>query len=111
MEIVDTRIPDVSMNNIDESKQILANNIIANIYPLFNDLHKGKEKEAVKYKDSILKLKSVLKHEKDSIDALLVRYSKAKKISKIMLAFERHCFPPSTPTCCWAKRMDLACYL
>ena len=84
MEIVDTRIPDVSMNNIDESKQILANNIIANIYPLFNDLHKGKEKEAVKYKDSILKLKSVLKHEKDSIDALLVRYSKAKKISKIL---------------------------
>lgn len=84
MEIIDTKIPDVTVHNIDESKQILANNIISNVYPLFNDLHKGKEKEAIKYKDSILKLKSVLKHEKDSIDALLVRYSKAKKISKIL---------------------------
>lgn len=84
MEIIDTKIPDVTVHNIDESKQILANNIISNIYPLFNDLHKGKEKEVVKYKDSILKLKSVLKHEKDSIDALVVRYSKAKKISKIL---------------------------
>lgn len=84
MKIIKTKIPDVTMNNIDESKQILANNIIANVYPLFNDLHKGKEKEAIRHKQGLSKLKSVLKHEKDSIKALLVRYSKAKKISKIL---------------------------
>ena len=84
MEIIETRIPDITDSNIDEAKEILANNIIANVYPLFNDMHKGKEKEAIKYEDNLSKLRSVLKHEKDSINALLVRYSKAKKISKIL---------------------------
>lgn len=84
MKILQTKIPDVTINNIEESKQILADNIIANVYPLFNNLHKGKEKEAINYKDKLSKLKSILKHEKDSINNLLVRYSKAKKISKIL---------------------------
>jgi hypothetical protein len=84
MNITQTKIPDVSTNNIEESKQILANNIISNVYPLFNDIHKGKEKEVIKYEGNISKLKSVLKHEKDSINFLLVRYSKVKKISKIL---------------------------
>ena len=84
MEIIETKIPDVTVNNIDETKEILADSIIANVYPLFNDLHKGKEKEAINYKQKLAKLKSILKHEKDSISALLVRYSKAKKISKIL---------------------------
>jgi len=84
MNITETKIPDVTIENIDKSKEILANNIIANVYPLFNDLHKGKEKESIKYKNQLLKLKSVLKHEKDSINGMLVRYSKAKKISKIL---------------------------
>jgi len=84
MKILETKIPDVTKENIDQSKEILANNIIENIYPLFNDMHKGKEKEAVSYKNNLSKLRSVLKHEKDSIGTLVVRYSKAKKISKIL---------------------------
>jgi len=84
MKILQTKIPDVTINNIDESKMILANSIISNVYPLFNDLHKGKEKDVIKYEQNLSKLKSVLKHEKDSIKGLLVRYSKAKKISKIL---------------------------
>lgn len=84
MQIIETKIPDVTKSNVDESKQLLADNIIANVYPLFNDMHKGKEKEAIRYKNSLSKLKSVLKHEKETIDSLLVRYSKAKKISKIL---------------------------
>lgn len=84
MKITETKIPDVTTNNLDESKQILANNIISNVYPLFNDLHKDKEKAAIDYKHQLSKLKSVLKHEQDSIKVLLVRYSKAKKISKIL---------------------------
>ncbi len=84
MNIIETKIPDVTENNIEESKEILANNIIANVYPLFSDMHKGKEKEVLRYKDNLTKLQSVLKYEKESLDALLVRYSKAKKISKIL---------------------------
>lgn len=84
MKILQTKIPDVTINNIDESKMLLADNIISNVYPLFNDLYKGKEKDAIKYEQNLSKLKSVLKHEKDSIKTLLVRYSKAKKISKIL---------------------------
>jgi len=84
MKIIETKIPDVTINNLDESKQILADSIISNVYPLFNDLHKGKEKVAINYKHQLSKLKSVLKHEKESINLLLVRYSKAKKISKIL---------------------------
>ena len=84
MNVIYTNIPDVTKKNIDESKEILANNIIANVYPLFSDLNKGKEKEIERYKSSSSKLKSVLKHERDSIKDLLVRYSKAKKISKIL---------------------------
>jgi hypothetical protein len=84
MNITYTKIPDVTKNNIDESKEILANNIIENVYPLFDDVNKGKEKEAIKYKDNLSKLRSVLKYEKDKLSGLIVRYSKAKKISKIL---------------------------
>jgi DNA transposition AAA+ family ATPase len=84
MKIIETKIPDVTADNLDESKQILADNIISNVYPLFNDLHKGKEKEIINYKQQLTKLRSVLKHEQDTIKQLLVRYSKAKKISKIL---------------------------
>ena len=84
MNIIDTKIPDVTKNNIDKSKEILANSIIENVYPMFDDINKGKEIEIARYKDNLSKLRSVLKYEKDTINSLLVRYSKSKKISKIL---------------------------
>jgi len=84
MNILQTKIPDVTVNNISESKEILADSIIENVYPLFNSMVKEKEKDTTKQKENLSKLKSVLKHEKDSINTLLVRYSKVKKISKIL---------------------------
>ena len=84
MNILQTKIPDVTVNNISESKEILADSIIENVYPLFNSMVKEKEKDTTKQKENPSKLKSVLKHEKDSINTLLVRYSKVKKISKIL---------------------------
>ena len=42
MIITETKIPDVTKHSVEESKVVLANNIIKNIYPLFDEVYQSK---------------------------------------------------------------------
>lgn len=84
MNIVETKIPDVTSSNIDKSKEVLVDNIVKNVYPLYDEVFTGKINEK---KDLISKMhgiKSLLKNEKESIEELMEQYRKTKKISQIL---------------------------
>jgi hypothetical protein len=42
MNIVETKIPDVTSSNINRAKEILVDNIVKNVYPLYDEVYTGK---------------------------------------------------------------------
>jgi hypothetical protein len=42
MNIIETKIPDVTPETLNKSKLVLANNIIQSVYPLFDEVYQGK---------------------------------------------------------------------
>ena len=84
MNIVETKIPDVTQSNIDESKELIADSIIENVYPLFDEFYTVKLTEKNKLKKQIYDVKNILKTEKSSFDRLIHKYKKSKKISQIL---------------------------
>ena len=56
MKITETKIPDINVKNIDQSKVNLAEKIIHNINPLFDDLYQVKQEE---YKQRLITLKKI----------------------------------------------------
>jgi 50S ribosomal subunit-associated GTPase HflX len=89
VEIQETKIPDVIPEIIDESKQILANNIIKNVYPLFNELYSEKIKELNKLKYILDNKKNNIKEEKENLQNIMLSYKKKKKITKLLERIEK----------------------
>ena len=83
MNIVETDIQDVTNTNIEESKELIADSIIENVYPLFDEFYTVKLTEKNKLKKQIFDVKNLLKNEKHNFDRLISKYKKSKKISQI----------------------------
>jgi len=84
MNITETEIPDVTNDNIIQSKRILADNIIKNVYPLFDDVYTEKLGALNSLKDTTKRKRNELKLQKESIEELMVQYKRKKKISKLL---------------------------
>ena len=84
MKIIETDIPDVTKNNLNESKISLANSVIQNVYPLFDDLFKTKIERVVELKAKIKSQAKKIKDEKESIQKLVQEYTRRKKVAKLL---------------------------
>ena len=84
MKITTTAIPDVTETNIDQSKQTLANNIINNVYPLFDEIQKSRDDNINTIKVNIRRTHSSLKKEKETLESLMQNYKRKKKASKLL---------------------------
>jgi len=84
MNIIETNIPDVSTNNIQTSKTILADNIIKNVYPLFDGVYTEKLEAVGNLKIQIKNRGAHLRSEKESMEHLMVEYARMKKMSKLL---------------------------
>ncbi|MCF8019886.1 MAG: hypothetical protein K9L62_10845 [Vallitaleaceae bacterium] len=84
MNIIETRIPDVTDENINLSKTILADNIIKNVYPLFDGVYTEKLNVVKKLKSQIKTKKRELRTEKETMELLMNEYKRKKKISKLL---------------------------
>lgn len=89
MNIIETKIPDVSNENINSSKMILANNIIENVYPLFDGVYTEKMDTVGNLKRQIKNGKEALKGQKESMEGMIIEYQRKKKISKILHRIEQ----------------------
>jgi hypothetical protein len=84
MNIEYTKIPDVVDENIDRSKIILADNIISNIYPLFDDMYSGYLNSTASLQSDYRKTKTQVKESKEVLEDLMLELNRVKKVSKLL---------------------------
>lgn len=84
MNIIETKIPDVHEDNISQSKVVLADNIIRNIYPLFDEIFSTKVEQVDKLK-VVLESKQVqVLESKRNLEQGIKNYKKKQKESKLL---------------------------
>jgi len=84
MNIIETTIPDVTIENIQENKVLIADNIIKNVYPLFDEVYQAKLEKVIKLRNKVKDGKLKMKEEKNTMEKLIHTYKKEKQIAKIL---------------------------
>ncbi len=89
MIITETNIPDVTYETLDQSKLSLANGIINNVYPLFDEVYTSKNERVGELKDQITSNNRKLKAEKQTIETTMTEYKRQKRVSKLLQRLEK----------------------
>jgi len=89
MNIVDTKIPDVSVETLDKSKIILADNIVKNVYPLFDEVFNSRISELDHLQKELQSKKMKVKEEKNNLQLMVDSYNKEKKVAKLLDRIEK----------------------
>jgi len=89
MIIVETNIPNVVPDNINHSKTVLANNIISNVYPLFNEVYSTRVEEIESLGKELQRKRDTVKKHKTALEQMMVEYKKKKKVSKLLDRIEK----------------------
>jgi len=89
MIIEETNIPDVIEENIDVSKILLADNIIENIYPLFDEIYQDKVGTLSSYDSKYKQIKTKVRKSKEHLEGLMLKLERTKKESKLLTRIEK----------------------
>lgn len=89
MKIEETPIPNVLEENIDDSKLILANNIIENVYPLFDEVYSSRIEEIDNVKKDLDLKKQQVRVQKEELEKLMNEYKRKKKVAKLLDRLEK----------------------
>jgi hypothetical protein len=84
MNIIETSIPDVTIENLNQNKVVIADNIIKNVYPLFDEVYQAKLERVIELRNDVKGGKMKMKSEKDTMEKLIYTYKKEKQITKIL---------------------------
>ena len=84
MKITETKIPDIVTTNINQTKIQLANKIIDNINPLFDDLHQSKKLEFNSKLKIFNEAKVNVLNNKKEIESLFEHYKRKQKVKKLL---------------------------
>lgn len=84
MRIIETEINDICVDNIEESKINLVNEIINYVQPIFTDEYKEKVHEIKSLKSTLVDNQERIKKEKDELTNLFNIFSKKNK-EKVLL--------------------------
>jgi hypothetical protein len=83
MKVIDTEIPDIDINNLNEQKVNLMNQIIEGIYPLLENSNILKQNQIKNLEEEIKKNKKLIKSSKLMLTELFSKYTKKKKINQL----------------------------
>lgn len=89
MIVQQTSIPDIVHENLDQSKLTLANNVIKNVYPLFDEVYREKKEEVKQLEEELQKTKRQVQERKQTLENLIVDYNRQKKVRKLLTRIER----------------------
>jgi len=76
MKIIETDIVDVVVENIDKSKIALAEKIMRNVYPLFDEIYNSQIEKTKELKDILKSKKSQVFESKEGLERLIKEYNK-----------------------------------
>lgn len=83
MKVINTEIPDIDINNLNEQKVNLMNQIIEGIYPLLENSNILKQNQIKNLEEEIKKNKKLIKNSKLMLTELFSKYTKKKKINQL----------------------------
>jgi len=89
MKITETKNPDVTESNLDESKIALANNIIKNVYPLFDEVYTEKVSQLKNLNKLYENRKAKVVKNKTNLEIMMKQYEQKKKVSKLLTRLEK----------------------
>jgi ATP-dependent Lon protease len=89
MIIEETNIPNVTPENVEKTKVLLADNIIHNVYPLFNEVYHGHVEEIVRLNKDLKNKKKEVNAQKNDLQKLVDTYKSKKKVSKLFDRIEK----------------------
>lgn len=92
INIEKTNKPDINKNNINTSKNNLAESIIEHIYPLFDDVYYKKQEEYNNIKDNIKVNQNKLLNKKKELEELMNEVKRRRKINKLLKRIEKIIF-------------------
>jgi len=81
-------LPDITKNNIKESKVLLADSIIENIYPLFDNIFTEKKNNIEELSLDLKKREAILYKKKTNVEQMIKEYQREKSISKLLSEIE-----------------------
>ena len=84
MRIIETDLYDIPEDNLDQTKVELADSIIQNIYPLFDEIYFNFLKKEKNIENSIKEKKEFIHTEKTVMEELVKRYGRKKKVRKLL---------------------------
>ena len=85
MKIVETDIPDVVKENIDKSKIALSENIMKNVYPLFDEIYNSQIEKTKDLKDILKSKKAQVFESKGELEGLI------KKVTQFFKEYIENC--------------------
>jgi len=88
MNIETLNLPDITNNNIQESKILLANSIIENIYPLFDNIFMEKKNKIEELSTDLKKRDAILSRKKDVVEQSIKEYQREKLVSSFLSEVE-----------------------
>ena len=89
MIIEQTNIPDVTEKNIDQAKIILADSIIENVYPLFDELLQDRSDYLKSIQTQYDEKSSQVKKGKEILEGLMLQLERTKKETKLLSRIEK----------------------
>lgn len=89
MKLQELSIPDVTYDNVDESKVKLANSVINSIYPKFETECSKKNEELENLKVELHDKKMEVNNKKEKLQELLTEFERRKRILKLVNRIER----------------------
>jgi len=91
MRIEYTNIPNVTpeKTSIEENKITLANSVIENVYPLFDDIYEDRQNQISELQNNLQKLKEEINERKKKLEQFSTELKKQKKISKLLKRIEK----------------------
>jgi len=89
MIIEETNIPNVTPDNIDKAKKVLAENVIQSVYPLFDEVYHANISEIDKLNNELKEKRKLVYSEKDDLQKLVDIYKVKKKVSKLLERIEK----------------------
>ena len=89
MNTIETNILDITKSNMDQTKLNLADQIIENVFPLFDDFNSTKNSEIEDLKTSLASKKSIVQKKKHHLEVLIKDFNRKKKIKKLLERIEK----------------------
>jgi hypothetical protein len=88
MNIEILNLPDVTKNNIQESKVLLADSIIENIYPLFDNIFMERKNKIEELSFDLKRREVILSQKKTNVEQLIKLYQREKLIVNLLSEIE-----------------------